>query len=105
MEHDPTVTDGQGVLARHKPKLQRAKLGTLDKRHWGKETSTFGRWWRPEGSISLSLDMQDIALFQPKAGLVFIKEVQQGLDVHLVIEIHHLFWGILNFWHCDWLSN
>lgn len=85
--------------------VQRAELGTLDKWHWKKEANIFRRWRRPEGSISLSLDMQDIALFQPKASLVFIKEVQQGLDVHLVIEVHHLLCGILNFWHCDWLSN
>lgn len=65
----------------------------------------FRRRLRPVGSISISLDMQDIALFQPKAGLVFIKEVLQGLDVHLVIEIHYLLCGILNFWHCDRLSN
>lgn len=60
---------------------------------------------KPERSISLSLDVQDVALLQPKASLVLLKEAEQGLDVHLMIEIDHLRCGILNFWHCDWLSN
>lgn len=67
----------------------------------GKGRNTFRRWHSPR----LSLDMQDIALLQPKPGLVFIKEVQQGPDVHLMVEVDHLLRGILNFWHCDWLSN
>lgn len=71
----------------------------------GKGTNAFRKRHGPERSISLSLDMQDIALLQPEAGLVFLKEAQQGLDVHLMIEIDHLRCGILNFWHRDWLSN
>lgn len=71
----------------------------------GKGMNAFRRRRGPKRSIGLSLDMQDVALLQPKAGLVFLKEVQQGLDVHLMIEIDHLRCGILNFWHCDWLSN
>lgn len=58
-----------------------------------------------DGSCSPSLDVQDVALSQPEPGLVFLKELQQGLDVHRVIEIHRLLCGILNFWHGDWLSD
>lgn len=82
-----------------------AKLSTWGKMRLGKGMNAFGKGHGPERSTSLSLDMQDIALLQPKAGLVFLKEAQQGLDVHLMIEIDHLRCGILNFWHCDWLSN
>lgn len=80
-------------------------MAALDKRRWEKERHTFRRWRRHQGSVRPSLDVQDVALFQPKLRLVFVKEVEQGFDVHRVIEIHRLLCGILNPWHCDWLSN
>lgn len=49
--------------------------------------------------------MQDVALLQPKPGLVLVKQVLQGPGVHLVVEVHHLLRGLLDFWHCDWLSD
>lgn len=55
--------------------------------------------------LVLSLDVQEVALLQAEAGLVLVEKALQGPDVHRVVQIHHLLAGILDFWHCDWLTN
>lgn len=55
--------------------------------------------------LVLSLDVQDVALFQARAGLVLVKKALQGPDVHCMVQVHHFLSRILNFWHCDWLPN
>jgi len=53
----------------------------------------------------LSLNVQGITFFQAKAGLVLVKKALQGLNIHCMVQIHHLISWILNFWHCDWFPN
>lgn len=55
--------------------------------------------------FSLSLDVQDVTLFQAKAGLILVKKALQGLDVHFMVQIHHVGRWCFNFWHCDWFPN
>lgn len=56
-------------------------------------------------SSILSLDVQDVALFQAKAGLVLVKKALERLDVHCMIHIDDIVCWILNFWHSDWFPN
>lgn len=66
-----------------------------------------GAWGRgrcPQSS-RMSLDVQDVGLFQPEAGLVPVKEALQRLHVHLVVEVHHLLRRILDLRHRDRLSH
>lgn len=78
----------------------------------GGERGRVRRVWRCCHSSELwqeppihSIDVQDVTLFQAKPGLVLVKKALEGLDVHCMINIHHLLSWVLNFWHSDWLPN
>lgn len=81
----------------------------LDGDGWGREAEgsqdaatvqSFNR-----GPPMFSLDVQEVALFQAEPGLVLVEKALEGLDVHCVVQIHHVLSWILNFWHSDRLPN
>lgn len=52
-----------------------------------------------------SVDFQNLSLRQAKSGLVFVKEFNQGVHIHAMVEVHILLGGIINFGDGDGLSN
>lgn len=47
------------------------------------------------------MDVQDVTLLQAEAGLILVKEAREGIDVHGMVQIHHIPRRLLNLWHCD----
>lgn len=52
-----------------------------------------------------SVDFQDLSLWQAKFALVLVKEFDQGVHIHAVVEVHFLLGWIADFGDGDGLSN
>lgn len=52
-----------------------------------------------------SVDFQDVSLWQTKFALILVKEFDQGVHVHAVVEVHFLLGWIINFGDGDGLAN
>lgn len=52
-----------------------------------------------------SVDFQDLSLWQAKFALILVKEFDQGVHIHAVVEVHFLWGWIVDFRDGDGLPN
>lgn len=52
-----------------------------------------------------SVDFQNLSLWQAKFALILVKEFDQGIHIHGVVEVHFLLGWIINFGNGDGLPN
>jgi len=48
-----------------------------------------------------SVDFQDLSLWQPEPAFVLVKELDQGVHVHAVVEVHFLLRWVIDLWDGD----
>lgn len=52
-----------------------------------------------------SVDFQDLSLWQSKPAFVLVKELDQGVHVHAVVEVHFLLRWVVDLWNGDGLTH
>lgn len=52
-----------------------------------------------------SVDFQDLSLWQPEPAFVLVKELDQGVHVHAVVEVHFLLRWVIDLWDGDGLAH